>query len=132
MPVSTIFQFYLSISYLPAKSSDPPLLLFALDRISVIFMVTWGELQLYSCYKKIFLFENVNIKWTHLVFALKDWIIFGDAFTIVFSVNCVHILTWCEMNALYRWAISIRGVTDKIEQTAVLGNYKMTANKTKG
>jgi hypothetical protein len=65
--------------------------------------------------KKIVLFKNVNIKWTRLDFALKDWIIFGDAFTIVFSINCVHILTWCEMNALYRWAVSIRSVTDKLQ-----------------
>lgn len=55
---------------------------------------------------------------------------------LVFSVNCLHILTWGELNALLCWLaendIIIREVTDKIQQMALRGNYKTTANKTKG
>ena len=54
---------------------------------------------------------------------------------LVFSVNCVHILTWGELNALCWLAendIIIREVTDKIQHMALRGNYKTTAKKTKG
>ena len=57
---------------------------------------------------------------------------FGDKFS--FSVNCVHVVTYSEMNALRCLAendIITRDATDKILQTTISPNYKFIANAAK-
>jgi hypothetical protein len=66
------------------------------------------------------------------VIANKAQIIFGAH--LVFLINCVHILTWDEMNSLCWLAendIIIRDITDKIQQMTVRGNREITANTSK-
>lgn len=61
--------------------------------------------------------------------ANKAQIIFGAH--LVFLINCVHILTWDEMNDLY-WLdeddIIVRDVSDNIQRVAVRGNSEITPN----